>query len=236
MYGIINKTNVQNVKITMIDKLLSNLAPHLCYGCGKIGTLLCDNCKYNITVERFLCCILCGGGINTNGICHKCFVPFSRAWCVGERTDVLRNLLSAYKFERVRAACEPLSALLADATPQLPSDCLIVPIPTIAPHIRRRGYDHTLLLAREFAKRKGVTAKQLLVRRTKTIQTGSSRKDRYRQAMDAFEIKRPVRGGTFVLVDDVLTTGATLTAAAKLLRENGADVVWVAILARQPLD
>src|SRR5438445_12581192 len=100
MYSIINKRNAQNVKSTMIDDILSIVAPLLCYGCGIEGTLLCDNCKYNISTEKFIQCIACGGA-SLAGVCRQCRVPYSRGWCVGERSGVLQRLIGNYKFQNV---------------------------------------------------------------------------------------------------------------------------------------
>lgn len=236
MYGIINKTNAQNVKITMIDRLLSTLAPHLCYECQKIGSILCDNCKYNIIDDNFSACIMCGGATLGENICQSCLSVFEHAWCVNERRDVLKNILNDYKFHRVYAAHHDLAELLVERTPILPADCTVVPIPTISSHIRQRGYDHMLAIARVFAKKKELMVSTPLVRKTATVQTGRTRKERLKQAEDAFDLKAPRLHGTYILIDDVVTTGATLRAAASLLRQHGADEVWAVVLMRQPLD
>lgn len=123
MYGIINKTNVQNVKNTMIDTLLSTISPHLCYACGRIGAILCENCKYDISYDRFGECILCSSVGEPRGICSTCKPCFSRAWCVGQRKGVLRKVIDDYKFENVMAAHVPLAALLSTVIGTLPLFC-----------------------------------------------------------------------------------------------------------------
>src|ERR1700712_2003751 len=96
-----------NVKNTMVEALLQKVAPHPCFGCGKIGTPLCDNCKNNITSESFSGCILCGN-IASEGICAQHDVTICKAWVVSERVTVLRRVIDAYKFEYVKAAGRPL--------------------------------------------------------------------------------------------------------------------------------
>lgn len=236
MYGIINKTIAQNVKITMIDTLLSHLAPHPCYSCGKLGSILCDYCKYDIVSGDFIGCIVCGGLVCLDGVCSTCASVLSKAWCVGDRTDVLRKIIDDYKFERTYEAHKILAALLAARLPILPSDCVIVPIPTISSHIRQRGYDHTLLIAKELARLKDIQVTSLLTRKTNSIQRGQTRKERFRQAKTAFLAAKPAKDKTILLLDDIVTTGATLQAAATALRENGAKEVWAAVVARQPID
>jgi len=96
----------------MIDGLLSFVAPHHCCGCGNVGDLLCANCKYNIVCEFQNVCLACGKPCGAAGLCNTCRVPYERAWCVGERRDVLQRLIGLYKFERARFAYQTLGDLL----------------------------------------------------------------------------------------------------------------------------
>lgn len=221
----------------MFDKLLSIVAPHPCSWCGKLGFILCDNCKYNISSERFDGCVSCGGPSGQSGLCGTCTLPYSRAWCVGERSGELRKLIDDFKFEGARAAHIPLAELMSEGIGRLPETTVIVPIPTIAPHIRQRGYDHALLLARALAVRQGVGVAPILSRRMTSNQRGASKSQREQQARDAFVVRGKVwPDQTYIIVDDIITTGATIKHAARVLREAGATEVWVAALARQPLD
>jgi ComF family protein len=237
MYGIINKTNVQNVKSTMIDTLFSYLAPHPCCSCGRLGALLCDNCKYNIINEISSSCIICGAVCGGNGLCTTCTAPYSKAWYVGERTNELKQLIDGFKFENKKEAYKILGDLLDNAVDQLPPNTIVVAIPTTPSHIRRRGYDHTFLVARYFAKKRGLTYSSLLQRSTNTVQRGASRSERMKQARQAFQVaKNSNEDIPYLLIDDIVTTGATLHFAAKTLKDSGANSVWVATIARQPLD
>jgi competence protein ComFC len=237
MYGIINKTNVQNVKSTMIDTLFSYLAPHPCCSCGKLGSLLCDNCKYNIICEISISCMICGAISANNGICSTCTAPYSKAWCVGERTDELKRLIDGFKFENKKEAYKPLGDLLDACVAQLPEETVIVAIPTTSAHIRVRGYDHALLVGKYFAAKRGLTYRPVLQRRTNTSQRNANRKERLLQAKMAFKTTGNISDNVpYLLIDDITTTGATLHFAAKALRAAGATTVWVATIARQPLD
>lgn len=221
----------------MIDTLISFIAPHLCCGCGKIGTLLCDNCKYNINTDSVILCVGCGGGSNATGVCKQCDVRYERAWCVGERSGVLQRLIGDFKFQNMYAAHLPLSSLLIECIDQLPENTIVVPIPTVAGHIRERGYDHTFLLSRQVAKRHKVQLRQLLSRATSTKQRDASRAQRIAQAKVAFKVTGFVDPSVpYLLIDDVVTTGATIKYAAETLHRAGATQIWVAVIARQPLD
>jgi ComF family protein len=221
----------------MIDHLISFIAPHLCCGCEKIGTVLCDNCKYNINIDSGMLCIGCGAGSNATGVCKQCDVRYVRAWCVGERSGVLQRLIGDFKFQNMQAAHLPLSSLLNERIDQLPKDTIVVPIPTVAGHIRERGYDHTLLLARNVAQHHQIQLKQVLSRATSTKQCDATRSQRIAQAKAAFKVTGSIDSSApYLLIDDVVTTGATIKYAAEALYQAGATQIWVAVIARQPLD
>lgn len=221
----------------MLDKVLSIIAPHHCCGCDKIGSLLCDNCKYNISAEASLFCVVCNRPTTRMWLCNDCSVPYERAWAVGERADVLQRLIGLYKFERARAAYVPLGDLLLNVLPDLPPETIIVPVPTVWSHIRERGYDHTLLIARYVAKARGLSCRQLVERQNIDKQRQANALQRLAQAKRAFVVTQDIDSDVpYLLIDDVMTTGATMKYAAKALRKAGAKHVWVAIIARQTLD
>ena len=222
----------------MINSLLSILAPHHCYGCQKIGIVLCDNCKFDITSEPFSQCIVCRVPTLT-GVCAKHRSLYEKAWCIGERHDVLEALIDGYKFANLKDGPGVFAAVLASILPEIPSDTRLVPIPTTRRHIRQRGYDHTLLMARQIKKQRGGELYPILRRQTNTIQRGANRKTRIAQSEKAFMLDPSLSidpTKPHLIIDDVLTTGATIDAAAKLLRAAGAEMIWVAVATRQPLD
>jgi ComF family protein len=222
----------------MLDTLLSIFAPHHCSGCGEIGTLLCHNCKYDIISEPYSACIACGTTIaSKQGLCQKCRVPYEKAWCIAPRHDTIQRLIDSYKFSYQLTAYRSLADLLHDGLPELPSGVVVVPIPTVSSHIRQRGYDHTRLIARHFATKRHLAVAQPLIRATNSRQRGANARQRATQAKAAFvchEQLDPEK--TYLLIDDVVTTGATIRYAAKTLIDAGAGAVWVASISRQPLD
>ena len=223
----------------MIDQLLKIVAPHYCYGCRKAGSTLCSNCKYNIISEPFSGCIVCQKPAGERGVCGACSPSFERAWCVSERTDVVQAVLDGYKFERQRSSYKALGALLDDHVSDFSHEpVVVVPIPTVARHIRIRGYDHTMLIARRFARlRNAPLDTRLLTRKTSAAQLGANRKKRIAQAKAAFHVRGIVsETSVYLLIDDLTTTGSPLAYAARALKGAGASRVWVAVIARQPLD
>lgn len=221
----------------MIDDLLNLIAPHYCCSCGEIGSLLCEGCKYDIIGDDSSACMLCGFATGATGICSGCVSFVERAWYAGERAGGLEALINRYKFGHARSAYRPLGDLLHTRLPVLPSETVVVPVPTVASHIRQRGYDHTLLLAQYVAEKRGLKLAYPLERMTSATQRGAGRKQRIAQAKAAFSIKMELeKDAPYLLIDDIVTTGATLTYAAKALRSAGATMVWAAAVARQPLD
>lgn len=220
----------------MINKVLQIVAPHHCYGCAKIGTVLCPDCKYDIVDESLRACVVCNLPAG-DGICEGCRTAYDKAWCVGDRSGSLMAVIDGLKFRHVKDAAGTLAELLDATLPVLPPNAVFVPIPSLPSHIRQRGYDHTLLIARTLAKRRRSTYEQLLSRTAHDVQRGKSKKDRFRQAACAYECRKTLQEGVpYVLIDDVVTTNATLRYAAEALRRAGATVVWAGVVARQPLD
>jgi len=166
-----------------------------------------------------------------------CRPGFSRAWCVATREGTVERVIDSYKFDRARSAYRDIADVLDMVVPVLPGNVVVVPVPTIARHIRKRGYDHTLLIARYFAKKRQLELNtHSLMRVSNTSQFGASKKQRELQAQRAFASTRRLDGTkTYLLVDDIYTTGATLRHAARILKDAGAGDVWVAVVAKQTL-
>lgn len=219
----------------MLERLLSTIAPHHCYGCGILGSILCEYCKNYLLDEPFLRCIVCDGPTDEGALCLCHDVPYLRGWCVARREGAISKVIDAYKFERVMAAHETLAALLDAVVPQLPEQTVIVPIPTTPKNVRIRGYDHMLLVARSFASKRKLRCSPLLRRRNNITQHFTkSAQERKEQAKSFFGVAPGVSSDVpYLILDDIMTTGATLESAARTLCDAGATEVWVGVLTRQ---
>jgi len=163
-------------------------------------------------------------------------VPYERAWVVGEREGVLQRLVGLYKFERAKSAYVELGDLMLSVLPELPANTVILPIPTTPSRIRERGYDHMLLVTRYVAKDRGLECRQILKRKTNTKQRQSNAETRKVQASQAFYVDSDLDPTVpYLIIDDVMTTGATIKYASQAMLSAGAKNVWVAIIARQKL-
>lgn len=127
---------------------------------------------------------------------------------------------------------------MAEATERLLDPCefdLLIPIPLHPGRERERGFNQATLLAREVGRARGLRVGHGLVRRIRATEAQSGgRRAREENVKGAFRVVRPdqVEGRRFLLIDDVLTTGATVNECAKVLIAAGAVEVGVYTLAR----
>ena len=221
------------VKNTTFIGLFDLLAPHSCRGCGSIGQPLCDCCKKNIISQHQNQCPICHRP-NLNGKCPNC-PGLPPIFVVGNRTGIIEELIHDYKYHSVRSLAKPLAEILSHTIPSPKTKVIIVPLPTISRHVRERGFDHTLLLAKHFSKlRRNHQVEPLLTRNKSTVQVGTGRKTRLTQAASAYTLRPNTiinPEATYLLLDDVWTTGASMQAATSLLQKSGAKKIIVAILA-----
>jgi ComF family protein len=204
----------------LLDKLLGVVAPHECLACGREGSLLCQWCQ----VEHIL--------PFENGAA----LPYlDHLWIRTDYGGVAKQLLHRFKFERARAAATTIADALHEVLPLLPRPTLVIPVPTATSRVRERGYDHAALLAKCIAARQHLTYTRAVTRLTQTRQVGATREQRITQLAGAFHVVRPqlMRNTEVLLVDDVLTTGATLTETAKVLRDAGTATVSALVFARK---
>lgn len=139
-----------------------------------------------------------------------------------------KELLWALKFDRAQAAADIISRKLAEAYGDItPADALIVPVPTATKRVRARGYDQAVLIARSYARHTGCRYAPLLVRHGSQEQKGADREQRRSQLAEAYTLKQPhkIAGRRIILIDDVVTTGASFEMAATTLKSAGAKAV-----------
>jgi ComF family protein len=228
----------KDVKMTsLLEKLIEKIAPHHCISCGSEDNILCAACAASEIIPLLPVCCLCGKLNGTWQVCDN-HALLGRVWAAGSYEGLLEKLIHVYKFERARAADDPLSRLMLRVLPY--DDWLIIPIPTAPSRVRQRGYDQSLLLAKRIAAERQLELSPALGRLQNVRQVGATRVQRQKQSIQMFFINntKQIRGAKILLVDDVCTTGATLNAAAHTLREAGAarvDAVVAAYAVRSDL-
>ena len=169
------------------------------------------------------------------GLCRLGLNGFDAAYSFGWFEAELRELIHVFKYGRVETLAGPLGRFLALALPRAEHFDVVVPMPLHWMRQWKRGFNQSELLAREIARRGG-TPMRNLVRRSKSTspQAGLTNAKRRANVSGAFQVRRPeqVRGLRILLVDDVMTTGATASACARELKRAGAARVALLTVAR----
>ena len=218
------------VKNTTKCGLLDVLCPYRCRGCGELGTILCDCCKKDITNEVLNHCPKCGRLIGNR--CDECRSLFKATFAMGYRDELVGKLAEEYKFFGVKRLGGCLAEILDEFLPDLGGEVVVIPLPTIRAHIRARGVDHTFEIAKKLAKRRGWKVKKMLVRKKNTVQVGANDLERRKQAKEAYRFCGEIQEGvTYVLFDDIWTTGSSMTEAGRILKKNGAKKMVAVVLA-----
>jgi ComF family protein len=197
--------------------------------------MLCSDCA-NILARVPSRCYRCLQPTVDYRVCAVCAPQSSlqRLVVATPYRGAAKALVHRLKFERTQAAANEIAGLVAPLLRDMPRDAMLVHLPTATSRVRARGYDQARLLARELSKRSGLSRQMLLARVGQVRQVGAGRTARLQQLQYAFRPVRPgaITGRHVVLVDDVLTTGATLEVAARVLRRAGAAQVSAVVFAQ----
>lgn len=146
---------------------------------------------------------------------------------------MLREVIHALKYRRHRHLAGYLADRLSAAAHFPPGVWLVVPVPTSAERLKARGYNQAALLGRAIAKRRRLPYAEALKRAVETApQHALSRQARKQNLAGAFACEGGVAGRRVLLVDDVMTSGATAQSATLALLEAGAAEVRIAVVAR----
>jgi len=168
-------------------------------------------------------------------LCLRLDRDITMARAVYPYTGWVANAVRAHKYAEEWDRGADLAARMAPIVREFGSLDAIVPVPLHPQKARRRGFNQAELLARGISKSLGLPVLPLLARSRETRpQVGLGREERLANVRDAFALdpaRVPAPGGRFLLVDDVRTTGATLSACAKVLTTTGPAAIYVATFA-----
>ena len=229
------KTVVSKVSNWALDLLF----PIQCAGCGRESKIICEACLPRLAKLTSPYCQLCASP-NTLSPCSWCrenplSVDRIRAPFLME--GAIRKAVFSLKYRGLRAAAPELGRLLAQYLTDYtaPGD-VIVPVPLHHRRLRTRGYNQSALLAHELYKLTALPQANKLLTRFKDAppQVEAATRSQRRSNVDgSFRASDDAAGLKVLLIDDVVTTGSTMSACAAALKAAGAVSVWGLALARE---
>jgi predicted amidophosphoribosyltransferase len=223
--------------VSVLHELLSVIAPPVCAACGeglpRADGLVCAGCLRELPWIGERGCPRCALPSHRGRGCPAAAAPFDGAWAPLAYEGPARQLVQALKFRGALPLAGLMAAQMAAGAPALlPAQAAVVPVPPSRIRLRERGFDPAALLARELAARRGGELRRVLRRVDRAgRQVGAPRAERRAEGRVRVEVREPAPAAV-LLVDDVHTTGATLTACARALREAGAARIHAVTYAR----
>jgi len=213
--------------------ILDLFFPKKCLGCEKHNTYLCEECFKKISNN---------GWVSLN--CQKEFGLDRIISAAGYVDPLTRDLIKALKYGFARELAKPLSRLIIKHLESISfistisiNSTLIIPVPLHSRRLHERGFNQAELIAQEIADYFQLPMKTDILKRIRPTQRQADLKDnkeRKNNIKDAFKINdfEPIEGKVVLLIDDVITSGATLSEAGKILKQSGAKEVWALTVAR----
>lgn len=228
---------IKKVKQFFLDLLF----PKKCVGCGKEGVWFCDKCFEKIVLVKALSCPLCNRLTSRGQFCSRCR---SRTSLTGVITAAhykegpLKEAIHNFKYNRVKDLvynlADILSLRLEQGFPQ--GRLVLVPVPLHRQREAERGFNQAKELAKVISKYFDIEIIECLKRKKNTApQVEKTGMDRRKNVVGAFSLAgqaKKIENKTVLLVDDVFTTGTTLSECAIELRKAGARQVWGLVLAK----
>ncbi len=228
----------------IIKKILFYLSVPKCVACNiplkYSDEALCEQCREAFVKKTVLPCstclkshkdCTCSNSLLDNNYVHKLF-KLAKYGGLDRSTPVNPLIFSLKKDNRrdvIAFAVVNLSAVIEREIKDI-SKCVFVNVPRMKSSIIQCGYDHSGMLAEALAKRLGAQYMPVLISNTKSAQKSKSGEERLTNAK--FSIKEcDLKGKTVIIIDDVVTTGASMSACARLLHNKGAEKIFGAVIA-----
>lgn len=212
----------------MLEKLFEIISPDTCVVCKNEGKCLCDSCRPNTLIYKKTACVFCNEVNDSGKTCLRCYKkhPIRIAKISFRYENTVKELIWAMKYENKRSYARYFSGLL------MPMPGVVCFVPSEGASRRKRGYDQAEILAKNYAKLNSLEFKKVLIRQVHSRQVGKNRADRLKNTKGNFVVAQNVKGLDLLLIDDVITTGATISECASVLKEAGAKSVTALAIAK----
>ncbi|MEA2103876.1 MAG: ComF family protein [Candidatus Cloacimonadota bacterium] len=232
------------MKFNLINQTLDLFYPKYCFVCGEKlfeNDFLCEKCKEKIELTDKNICFICGKNEIKNGICDDCKSKyhFDSVFAALKYNPIIKNLMHNFKYAEFKKLANYLGAYLVECLLEYPFISQIdyvIPIPLHKVKKRSRGFNQADLIAEFVANKLNIKFSSTLITRKKFTksQTKLSKEKRKKNVSGAFCVPNPqiLHGKNILLIDDVLTTGSTLSAAVSEILKTGANKIFAATLAR----
>lgn len=219
----------------IIDNALEIIAPFSCVRCKREGKLVCEECKRRVAEPKVSTCALCNSLTKDFQLCQACRrkTKLRGVLVASQYKGGVKTLIRMLKYERAQRASRFLADLLVQYVNSNNYD-YISWVPVSSRRFRQRGYNQAKLIAKRVAAKTDVPYIESLGRLGHARQVGTDRKLRILQLKGRMYVIKPERlkNKRVLIIDDVLTTGATLSECANVLSANGAKSVWGAAVAK----
>ena len=219
--------------------LLDLLLPEYCVVCRREGSYLCPDCEPALSTLQKPFCVVCASP-RVPQLCDWCrrtAPAFDSVRAPYEFRDTARRIVHDLKYRHIRIAVPRIARLLAEYLERNPYPIdAYCSVPLHPSRERSRGFNQSELITRELSRLTGVPVNSAALRRTRNTPPQVSMEtsgDRRRNIADAFECLSDVSARRYMLIDDVVTTGSTMSACADALKNAGAANVWGLAFARQ---
>jgi len=224
----------RGVQVRVLERILSFISPVECSQCGRPNQSVCDECWQKLVPVRTPACFWCNTLTNEGKTCPSCArkthitgvtIPF-------RLNGVVKDKVHGLKYGGDREVAKFFAGKLCEYIPQDTFDTICY-VPSTGRSQRKRGYNQAKLLAKEISRTMRLPLEPALLRLTHTDQIGLNRAQRLSGVKGNFIARGNYTGKRILLVDDVVTTGATLNECAYTLKVAGASKVWAVAIAKK---
>lgn len=236
------KMLMDNIRNFILDLIF----PKFCASCKKEGRHLCLNCSQELQINHYSFCSVCKNKTPNLQKCarHKTYLKFFFSPFSYDNTAI-KNLIHNFKYEFIKSigpelAYFQIQTLKNSSIYQFilenPQNFLITAVPLHKKRLAWRGFNQSEILAKEISQKLNIKLFSELkrIKNTKPQIDMADHKEREQNIKEAFICKnnKKIKNKTIILVDDMITTGATMEECAKILKKSGAKEIWGLTIAK----